>query len=127
MRAILVVTALVLMESCSPERSGQIHANTTRSGLEQATLAAQDREFLEDAAQGNNAEIAIGSLAERHALRGDVAAFGSMLVVDHNSANTTLAAVAARKRVSLPTSLGEHQQGFDRVAGLSVNRSIGSS
>jgi predicted outer membrane protein/cytochrome c2 len=81
-----------------------------------ASLEPQDRDFLERASQGSTAEIAIGTLTANHALRPEVIAFGRMLIADHTAANTKLAAIAAAKHISLSTSLGDHQQSFDRLA-----------
>jgi putative membrane protein len=44
-----------------------------------------------------------------------VTQFGQMLVADHKAANAQLAAIAARKAIALPSSLGDHQAGFDEL------------
>jgi putative membrane protein len=73
---------------------------------------------MERAAEGSNAEIAMGALVGAHASRAEVIAFGKLMVTDHSAINQQLAAIAKAKRISLPTSLGEHQQNFDRIVDL---------
>lgn len=78
-------------------------------------LTSQDRDFLERAVQGNNGEVAIGGLVHGRASRGDVVQFGEMMVADHRAANAQLGAIARRRKIALPTSLGEHQANYDRL------------
>jgi putative membrane protein len=107
---------LLLAAACSPEVTQHAHPQPPAAAAPSASLSSQDRDFLEHAAQSSTAEIAIGSLVDRHALRPEVIAFGHMIVADHTAANRQLAGIAAKKHISLPTSLGDHQQGFDRLA-----------
>jgi putative membrane protein len=115
-RALLI--ALLLLASCSPDTSQQAHPQPRAELAPSAALPSQDRDFLERAAEGSNAEIAMGALADPRSSRPDVISFGHMMVTDHSAANAQLAAIAAAHRISLPTSLGEHQQNFDRIVDL---------
>ena len=92
------------------------HPQPPRSPSPSASLEPQDRDFLERATQGSTAEIALGTLTANHALRPEVIAFGQMMIRDHTAANARLKAIADAKHIALPTSLGDHQQGFDRLA-----------
>lgn len=111
--------ALVGVLACSPEASQTVHTRLAdASDSSSSDLDSQDREFLERAAQGGNAEIAIGELAPGRALHPEVAAFGMMLATDHRASNQKLAAIGASLHIVPPASLGESQAGFDRLVGL---------
>jgi putative membrane protein len=107
---------LLILGRCSADVAQQVHPKgRDASPTPSASLSSQDREFIEQAAEGNRAEVAIGALVDGRALRPEVAAFGHMMVNDHSAANEQLAAIAVAHHIALPTSLGEHQAGFDRV------------
>jgi putative membrane protein len=118
MKTLVAIAALSLLGSCSPDISQQAHPQPRSEPAPSADLASQDRDFLERAAEGGNAEISMGALVDDHALQPDVIAFGHMMVADHSAANAQLTAIAAAKHISLPTFLGEHQQNFDRIVDL---------
>jgi putative membrane protein len=102
---------------CTPEQA--VHPRPHPSKASDASaLAPQDRDFLERAAEGNNGEVAMGRLAQMNGGRRSVIEYGRMMVADHGAAQNRLAAVAHKHRISLPTSLGEHQAAFDRIADL---------
>jgi putative membrane protein len=117
MRRILIAVATVLAAACSPDIAQDAHPGRglTSNG---PVLAPQDREFLERAAEGSNGEVAMGRLAASRGLRPDVRDFGQRMVVDHTTMNARLTAIAATHRIALPTSLGEHQAGYDRLVDL---------
>jgi putative membrane protein len=109
---------LALSFACTPDTS-QIAPPPPRdrSARRAVELAPQDRDFLERAAQGGNAEVAIGALTQidGRTRNAAVAAFGRMMVTDHSASNAKLTALAGRRNIVLPTSLGEHQAAFDRI------------
>ena len=116
-----VLLVMLLAGACTPD--AEQHAHARRSGTAPSPiLPSQDRDFLEHAAQGSNAEIAIGKLVRSRALRPEVKAYGERMVADHTAINQRLAAIAARHRIVLPTSLGEHQHSYDRVVDLRWDR-----
>ena len=112
----LVLIALLFC-ACTAETRQSVHERPPQKSAG-TYLASQDNDFLNRAAQGSNAEIAIGALARTHTSRADVIAFGEQMVRDHSAANARLSVIAASKHITLPTSLGDNQQGFDRVADL---------
>jgi putative membrane protein len=113
-----VLAALVALSSCSPNAEQEAHPRRASGSLPAPVLAPQDRDFLERAAEGSNAEIAMGKLVETHTSNAAVQAYGRRMVRDHGAINARLSALAARYGVALPTSLGEHQAGFDRLVDL---------
>ena len=117
MKALAIV---LLVMGCSPNVEQEAHPAPRAQAAPSANLASQDRDFLERADEGNNAEIAMGTLAliDGHTARAEVAAFGRMMAADHGTMKRQLVAIANAKRIALPTSLGEHQQNFDRIVDL---------
>lgn len=110
----LALAALLALVGCTPNTEQHAHARPPAEA-QLPVLAPQDREFFERAAEGSNAEIAIGVLGRDRGVRPEVRAFGQRMVADHSAINARLAAIAARYRIVLPTSLGDHQASFDRV------------
>jgi putative membrane protein len=113
MNRMLLIALLAV--ACSRDTVQHAHPQPPTEPAPSATLSSQDRDFLERAAEGGNAEVAIGTLAPERAARAEVVAFAQMLVADHRAANQQLAAIAAAKHITLPKSLGDQQQGFDRL------------
>jgi len=58
---------------------------------------------MKQAAQGSEAEVALGQLAQQKAESPDVKAFGERMVNDHTKANDNLKEVASQAGVTLPT------------------------
>ena len=122
MKTLMIPTLVLCLAGCSPETAQ--HAHPRRSNPSPSVsepLASQDRDFLERAAEGGNAEVTIGGLADTRAARPEVIAFGHSIVADHAAINRQLGAIAAAKHIALPTSLGEHQAGYDRVVDLRLD------
>ena len=110
--------AALLFVACAPETAQQAHPRPMPRPDASAPLTPQDRDFLERAAQGNNAEIAMGLLVNGHAVRSEVIALGRMIAADHKGAQQRLAVIAAKKHIALPSNLGEHQSSYDRLVDL---------
>lgn len=114
----VMILLFLLLAACSPDTSQTAHPPPRdRSASPSADLAPQDREFIERAAQGSHAEVAIGGLTQLdgRTKSAAVAAFGRRMMVDHSASTAKLAAIAAARKITLPTSLGEHQAAFDRI------------
>lgn len=71
-----------------------------------ADLPPDDKGFLENAVEGNNAEIALANLALEKTSRADVEAFSRRIITDDQKATEQLKAIAAAKKVELPTGAG---------------------
>ena len=64
-----------------------------------------DANFLVNAAAINMEEIELGNLAQTRGTVNHVKEMGEMMVKEHNSANAELTALAAKKQITIPTSL----------------------
>jgi putative membrane protein len=114
MKKPIAFAALLLLAACTREVSQQLHPRVLRPSPA-AELASQDRDFLERASEGNNAEVAMGAITKGHSFDGRVLAFGQMLVNDHTAAQHELETIAAKKHISLPTGLGDQQASYDQI------------
>jgi putative membrane protein len=68
----------------------------------EAKLGDADKQFLQDAAQGGLAEVALGQMAATKAQNDAVKQFGQRMVTDHGKANAELQALAQSGGVKLP-------------------------
>ena len=115
---VAVLVAALLATACSRDTAQQVHPQPPARPSAAESLATQDRDFLERAAEGNNGELAMGLLVNGHAVRPEVIALGRMIAADHRAAQQQLAAIAAKKHIALPTGLGEHQSSYDHLIDL---------
>ncbi len=93
---ILAISAALLVLGCVFAIAQM--ANNSTSGK----LSASDQKFMKEAAQGGQAEVELGQLAQQKAESPDVKAFGERMVNDHAKANDQLKQVASEKGVTLP-------------------------
>jgi putative membrane protein len=101
----------------SPSPAQQTPAPAPRPATESPALASADREFIQTAAKGGMAEVALGEVAGSHAKNDDVKKFGQRMVVDHGKANQELTQVARDKGVEPPKEMDRTQKSVhDRVA-----------
>jgi putative membrane protein len=90
------------------------------SGAAGSSLSAADRKFVDDAAGGGMAEVALGKLAEQKAGNAQVREFGSRMVTDHGKANDELKSLASAKGMQLPAAMPKkHQAAVDKLSKLS--------
>jgi putative membrane protein len=65
------------------------------------------RDFINEMAIANMAEVELGRLATSRARSADVKAFGEMMVKDHTQANMDLSRIASQMNVTLPKELDQ--------------------
>lgn len=77
----------------------------TLLGFATAAVSAgrADQKFIEDAIQGNLAEVEMGQLAQQKAQSGEIKSYGEMLVTDHQANNEKAKQVANEIGVSPPS------------------------
>ena len=120
MRALILFALLVV--ACTPGAEQHAHPRRSPGAPPSPILPSQDRDFLEHAAEGSNAEIEIGKLVRSRAQRAEVKAYGERMIADHTAIRERLEAIAAQHRIVLPTSLGDHQLSYDRLVDLRFDR-----
>ncbi|UOQ73538.1 DUF4142 domain-containing protein [Hymenobacter cellulosilyticus] len=94
--------------------------NEKRIGDENVTEKQErDAEFVVKAASDGMLEVELGKLAQQKGTTPTIKAFGQHMVEQHAEANTALKALADRKGLVLPASLGQEQQEtYSQLAGL---------
>ncbi len=68
-----------------------------------ARLAKADERFLNEASQGNAAEVALGELARDKAQNPEVKKFAQMMIDHHNQANQQLSTLVKDQQINLST------------------------
>ena len=122
MKHALALAAALLLAACTPDAEQHAHPRQSSGNSPSPILPSQDRDFLEKAGEGSNAEIEVGRLALSRGLRPEVKAFGQRMVIDHAALKQRLNEVAAKHRIVLPTSLGDQQASYDRLVDLRYDR-----
>jgi putative membrane protein len=92
------------------------------SGAQSAKHDAQHspQSFLQRAAEGQQAEIALGQLASERAGDRQVKQFGVQMIRDHRKASAEVRQLASKEGVILPTQLtGKHKDKQEQFAQLS--------
>jgi putative membrane protein len=69
------------------------------------SMKMADKNFLTHAAQGGEAEVELGRLAQQKAADAQVKAFGQRMETDHSKAGSELRALNAQKGVTIPGGL----------------------
>lgn len=84
-----------------------------------ANMAAQDHNFLMDAAMGGMEEVELGRLATQQGASEAVKQFGQRMVDDHSKANQELMSIAQSKGITLPTEMDEkHKKDVTKLSSL---------
>ena len=81
-------------------------ANTDMGKVEKTGLE-YDAEFLAKAASGGMLEVEMGKAVAAHAVTPDAKKFAEQMVSDHSKSNAELKELAAKKNVTLPTTLSD--------------------
>ena len=78
--------------------------------------AEEDAEFAVEAADGGLLEVELGTMALTKAASPEVKQFAQKIVDDHTKANNELKALAQKKNITLPTSMGdEHKRKYENL------------
>jgi putative membrane protein len=78
-----------------------------------------DKQFVHDAAEAGNAEVAMGQLAAKKASNAQVKSFAQRMIDDHTKAGQELKQVAGKKNLNVSNGHGKHHQTMNRLAQLS--------
>jgi putative membrane protein len=110
-----LVTALTL--GCDTDRRDTAGSAVGTSGAD--NVSRGDRDFVNDAALTNMAEIELGKLAAERSTNAEVKTFAEMMVADHTKGLENLKTVASRHNVPMPTALDDkHNELRDKLAKL---------
>jgi putative membrane protein len=101
-RGTILATAFVATLALGP---GALQA-ATAAVQTPASLHAADLAFVLHAAEGGNAEVALGKLAASKATEASIQQFGDQMVKDHGMANEELASIASAKGATPPSQPG---------------------
>lgn len=90
----------------------KIDSTTQDTGQGAAVRADKeyDSEFMTKAASGGMLEVELGKVVAQRATTPEAKQFAQQMVTDHTKANDELKALAAKKSMKLPASLGEDQK-----------------
>lgn len=74
--------------------------------LNQTSLSPVDKQFITEAAQGGMAEVQLAELALKRASSSEVKKYAQQMISDHTKANKELMAIASKKGVTPPKTIG---------------------
>jgi len=85
--------------------------DTTKNNPDTVAIAVDknDAEFVVKAANGGIAEVDLAIIAQQKTTNSDVNEFAAMMIADHTLANEELKALAAKKNITLPSSVGKDE------------------
>ena len=94
---LISLTALPLMAQTTPPAPPAGQAAKPTGGAAAGKLAAADTKFVQEAAVGGMAEVALGKLAATKATNPDVKQFAQRMIDDHSKANAELKPTPRRR------------------------------
>lgn len=106
---VAAVTALIGLPLAHAQTGGTNTSNaatSSASGSAQSSVSKGDREFMEDIAHANLAEIATGKMALEKTQNAEVKQFAQKMIDDHTKAQDELKQLADAKGVKLPDDPG---------------------
>ncbi|MEO8884882.1 MAG: DUF4142 domain-containing protein [Mucilaginibacter sp.] len=95
---------LILVQACVNDADDSGSANDTKK-QPIVFIEKVDKQFVEDAAHINMAEIELGKLAIKKGSDKRIKNFGAILVKQHNKINIKLQVLARAKKIPLPVSI----------------------
>jgi len=125
---ILAAFAVYALQGCSGgTKSTQTDSVTTKDSTtkvvtktDSVKVDSADAKFAITAAGGGMAEIQLSSLAQQKTSNTNIKGFAAMMVKDHSAAGDSLAAIAKKKGIALPSTLdAAHQKKYDDLNKLS--------
>ena len=117
----LAATLLLGAASCNSsdsvqeaQQANEARIDSTTQDTGQGAVVRDDKEydseFMTKAASGGMLEVELGKVVAQRATTPAVKQFAQQMVTDHTKANNELKALAARKNLKLPASLGDDQK-----------------
>jgi putative membrane protein len=118
----LAVAFLLGMASCNSssdsvkeaQQTNEAKIDSTTQNTGQGAAVRDDKEydskFMTKAASGGMLEVELGKVVAQRATTPEAKKFAQDMVTDHTKANNELKALAAKKNITLPASLGDDQK-----------------
>lgn len=111
--------ALLCLAGCAETQRAADTTVAAAKAQVNPTLSTSDATFMTTATRGGLAEVQMGQLAQRNGGSAAVRRYGERMAADHGRANREMLALAQRKQITPPETMGaEHQAIRDRLAGL---------
>jgi putative membrane protein len=104
----LITTGIVRAEDRSSGSASGAQSSTQSSSGQK--LSHTDKKFLEEAAQGGMAEVAMGRLGQEKAQSPEVKRLAEKILQDHTQANQQLMQIAQQKGVELKQDVNKKDQ-----------------
>jgi len=98
------------------DRDNNMNNQADSSRNAQGTVDDKTHTFMNDAAEAGMAEVEIAKLAKDRAQNPRVKNFAEMMIKDHSDANNKLQTIARDKSVTLPSTLGKHQDHLEDLS-----------
>ncbi|MBK1612068.1 hypothetical protein CKO44_01100 [Rubrivivax gelatinosus] len=123
-RAALAAVLISFAAAAGAQSTAQQPAAGASAGAAKATatgrdVARGDRQFLEHAAAGGMAEVALGNMAKERASNPQVRQFGERMVQDHTGANQEVTRLAVARGVGTPAESDRRQRrSLDKLSQL---------
>jgi putative membrane protein len=112
-------TAILFFIACLATAPCFAQGAQAPSEQQKRSLSQGDKQFLDQVAQDNQAEVALSLLAEKRAQAPAVKAFARLMANDHVALESQLAAVINNENVEVPVGIGsEAQQAMSRLETL---------
>ena len=107
----------IVVIACSDKKPAD---DTTVTTSHEQKDNKKDAEFVSKAAEGGIYEVELGRLAQMRGTSGQVKDLGKMMADEHSKANEELKALAAKKNITVPTTMGNDlQKKFDMLSAKS--------
>ena len=117
--SLALAAALAIACNGRPENTSNAQREADGVGTAGEAVSNADKDFAEKTMVGNMAEVELGQMAARRALRAEVKSFADMMVRDHTMASGELRQIATSHGILVPTQLDEkHQELRNRLMGL---------
>lgn len=108
-------------DSNAGSTANENNTSTTTSTGNTMPLSAQDSTFVMKAATGGMMEVEAGNVAQQNGQHDRVKAFATMMVNDHNKANSELMALVSKRGMTVPTALppdmAQHMEELRKMKG----------
>lgn len=113
------------LDSADNNTAGNTATGTDNTAVS-APFTAEDSTFVMKAATGGMMEVEAGNAAQQNGMHDRVKAYGTMMVNDHNKANSELMALASGKNVTIPSTLPpdlqNHVEGLKKMKGAAFDK-----